>query len=454
MTLLLVKEKLDLSRGCQQWKVKVHKSCTISVGVCISSRSCGWWYCTTGCTLDNTKEDYTYGPQLESYSSMDFITVKLDVEARALSFAKNDAPLAVAFNDLPTGTFSPSVKISGSNVTRKDVQFIHDDGNSMDLITVPLEAEAEAHPPAPGPVAPKKVVADPGADVKAKEVPKSNGTARPKLEPDLPVRTPHSHDPETPKTDRPAGEDGARPKPAWVNTAGRLLNGSKPQTSWYKGHGPLFKTKKGSCSRCECLPCSDCVHSFQNIRDTLFTMLAKYHSDLDPSILLNYSLMFTGLKKNGDVKVDVHHRCCPKHKQRFISSLTINTCCRKHKVETCERIVQTLKDNAKTNKANDALHEAGNDLLNDLDDLETDDLDDHEEDEEDEEPHDFLDDGVSSSHTSDGLPTHKANGVAAAAEDGDPASRQTSTVSAGRQAPKSRTKPKTGAKGKKKRARR
>lgn len=31
---------------------------------------------------------------------------------------------------------------------------------------------------------------------------------------------------------------------------------------------------------------------------------------------------------------------------------------------------QTLKDNAKTNKANDALHEAGNDLLNDLDDLE------------------------------------------------------------------------------------
>lgn len=32
-------------------------------------------------------------------------------------------------------------------------------------------------------------------------------------------------------------------------------------------------------------------------------MLAKYHSDLDPSILLNYSLMFTGLKKNGDVKV-------------------------------------------------------------------------------------------------------------------------------------------------------
>jgi len=139
---------------------------------------------------------------------------------------------------------------------------------------------------------------------------------------------------------------------------------------------------------------------------------------------------------------------------RAISSLTINTCCRKHKVETCERIVQTLKDSAKTNKANDALHEAGNDLLNDLDDLETDDLDDHEEDEEDEEPHDFLDDGVSSSHTSDGLPTHKANGVAAAAEDGDPASRQTSTVSAGRQAPKSRTKPKTGAKGKKKRARR
>lgn len=44
---------------------------------------------------------------------MDFITVKLDVEARALSFAKNDAPLAVAFSDLPTGTFSPSVKISG-----------------------------------------------------------------------------------------------------------------------------------------------------------------------------------------------------------------------------------------------------------------------------------------------------------------------------------------------------
>lgn len=44
--------------------------------------------------------------------------------------------------------------------------------------------------------------------MKAKEVPKSNGTARPKLEPDLPVRTPHSHDPETPKTDRPAGEDG------------------------------------------------------------------------------------------------------------------------------------------------------------------------------------------------------------------------------------------------------
>jgi len=30
-----------------------------------------------------------------------------------------------------------------------------------------------------------------------------------------------------------------------------------------------------------------------------------------------------------------------------------------------------------------------------------------------------LADGVSSSHTSDGLPTHKANGVAAAAEDGD-----------------------------------
>lgn len=39
-------------------------------------------------------------------------------------------------------------------------------------------------------------------------------------------------------------------------------------------------------------------------------------------------------------QVDVHHRCCSKHKQRFISSLTINTCCRKHKVETCERIVQ------------------------------------------------------------------------------------------------------------------
>ena len=41
-------------------------------------------------------------------------------------------------------------------------------------------------------------------------------------------------------------------------------------------------------------------------------------------------------------QVDVHHRCCSKHKQRFISSFTINTCCRKHKVETCERVVQVL----------------------------------------------------------------------------------------------------------------
>ena len=32
-------------------------------------------------------------------------------------------------------------------------------------------------------------------------------------------------------------------------------------------------------------------------------MLTKYHSDVDSQTLLNYSLMFTGLKKNGDVKV-------------------------------------------------------------------------------------------------------------------------------------------------------
>lgn len=48
-----------------------------------------------------------------------------------------------------------------------------------------------------------------------------------------------------PRLPSPVPAGAARPKPAWVNTAGRLLNGSKPQTSWYKGHGPLFKTKKG-----------------------------------------------------------------------------------------------------------------------------------------------------------------------------------------------------------------
>lgn len=37
----------------------------------------------------------------------------------------------------------------------------------------------------------------------------------------------------------------ARPKPAWVDAAGRLLHGTKTSSSWCKGHGPMFKTKKG-----------------------------------------------------------------------------------------------------------------------------------------------------------------------------------------------------------------
>lgn len=70
-----------------------------------------------------------------------------------------------------------------------------------------------------------------------------------------------------------------------------------------------FHCVAGSCSRCECLPCPECVHAFQNIRDTLLSMLTKYHCDVDTSTLMNYSLMFTGLKKNGDVKVWVWFMC-------------------------------------------------------------------------------------------------------------------------------------------------
>eukprot|EP00667_Euglena_gracilis_P011181 EG_transcript_11407 len=371
---------------------------------------------------------------------MDFISVKLDIDARKIYFGRNDDSPELAFNGVPSGPFCPTAKISGFNVTQKDVQFIHEDGGSKDITSLMLDAKMDEVPDAvevPSPCATgsaKKSVdvqtsTKPEAKTKAEapaavkgEKAKAEGEKR--HEHDCKA---HRHDAEHHKHDKAtSADDGSRPKPAWVDAAGRLLHGTKTSSSWCKGHGPMFKTKKGSCSRCECLPCPECVHAFQNIRDTLLSMLTKYHCDVDTSTLMNYSLMFTGLKKNGDVKVDVHHRCCAKHKQRFISSLTINTCCRKHKVETCERIVQTLKDNTRSNRPNETRHEsglAGDDFGHDMDELETDDMDEEEEDEEEEEEHGDLEGEESSAHSSDS--SHKAN-----PEDGESNSRRSGNPSA------------------------
>eukprot|EP00668_Euglena_longa_P031799 GGOE01041056.1.p1 GENE.GGOE01041056.1~~GGOE01041056.1.p1 ORF type:complete len:466 (-),score=92.94 GGOE01041056.1:338-1735(-) len=441
MSILLVREKFEFANGIHTWKVKVHKSCSmIAIGVCTLGKATGWWYCSTGCTVDNTGSEAVLGPKFEDFTSMDFISVKLDIDAQKIYFGRNDEMLELAFSGVPSGPFCPTAKISGFNVTQKDVQFIHEDGGSKDITSLMLDGKmdeagsteapfacttAKVKKQAGGPE--PQILTQPEAKSKpeasAKEMEKVKAESGKKHEHDCKA---HKHEVDHHKHDKAtSADDGSRPKPAWVDAAGRLLHNTKTSASWCKGHGPMFKTKKGSCSRCECLPCPECVHAFQNIRDTLLSMLTKYHCEVDTGTLMNYSLMFTGLKKNGDVKVDVHHRCCAKHKQRFISSLTINTCCRKHKVETCERIVQTLKENARSNRPNETRHEsglAGDDFGHDIDELETDDME--EEEEEEDEEHGDLEGEESSAHSSDS--SHKAE---ATPDDDEPSSLRSSNTS-------------------------
>mmetsp|Transcript_120524 Transcript_120524/g.209821 ORF Transcript_120524/g.209821 Transcript_120524/m.209821 type:complete len:466 (-) Transcript_120524:274-1671(-) len=462
MSMLLIRERVEYTSGVHSWKVKIHKLCSMtSVGICPVGNPTGWWYCSAGYTIDNTGSESVYGPKVDKIQVNDIIHVKLDVDNHTLCFGKNDGQMVTVFTNLPNSAFSPTAKISGFNIKRKDVQFIHEDGvangsseNEDDNVEVIQDIQEESQDStgsgknesvdpqwAPTPEAPSE---------------KSGKSKRDKHS----RKHDHDHD---------LKDDGGRSKPAWVNVAGRLLNGSRGgSSSLCKGHGPSFKTKKGSCSRCECLPCPECVHAFQNIRDTLLSMLSKYHSDVDNSTLMNYSLMFTGLKKNGDVKVDVNQRCCSKHKQRFISSFTINTCCRKHKVETCERIVQTLKENARTRSTGEARHSPstrGDDFSHDVDEVETDEMDDEDDEEEetDEDDHhhhhhhhdhdheDLEDDNSTrSKHTSDG--SHKGDDTGEE-DDGPgqgPRTSKPSGAGGSRNSQKSKAKNKKGGKGRKK----
>jgi hypothetical protein len=128
----------------------------------------------------------------------------------------------------------------------------------------------------------------------------------------------------------------------------RTSTNNDEETAVMNNTDAFFRTKRGSCTRCESLPCAECCHSFQNIKDTLLSMLHKQHIQIDRYCMNSYSLQFNTLKKNGDIKVELYRRCCAKHRARSISSFTINTCCRQHKQETLERIVQALKDNYKS----------------------------------------------------------------------------------------------------------
>jgi hypothetical protein len=399
---LQIQDGRDVSQGCHQWKVRFLKPCSMAVGIA-PGRPSGWWYDESGRTYNNTdnQRDHISGPHLKRYAMTDVIVVRLDMDARTLAFAKNDGPLTVAFHDIPTAIpILPSAKISGMDLTRHHVLFTHETED---------DPEGGAPPEQP-PASVPEGCSTPAASGNAG---KANRAATGKAK-----RAPPCHDPTDQRAAKsPAGpppDPRSEPKPAWVQTAGRLLQETGRPSLWRQGHAPLFLTKRGSCIRCECLPCANCDETFQSIRDIILPML-------DPSEVPGYSIQFMELKKNGDVKVDLHRRR-PRQRPQCVATVTVNTCCHKHTAETCRRLVKTLKEHAWANRPDDERQPdaGGQPDDGDVPALPTPVADDPDDGgEADAVPNGgFGDDGGSSVHTSDA--SHTAHGGSGVLEDFGP----------------------------------
>jgi hypothetical protein len=115
--------------GRHMWKVKLDR-CTggnTFLGVCnatmklnnyIGHDANGWGYYGCGNTY-RLGSSSSYG---QSYRTGDTITVRLDMDKKTLSFDKNDAPLGVAFTDLPDLVY-PAFSLYSKNDHMQIIEF-------------------------------------------------------------------------------------------------------------------------------------------------------------------------------------------------------------------------------------------------------------------------------------------------------------------------------------------
>ncbi len=102
--------------GCYQWKIKIVKDTRGNEGVCVGisvkdvkdynhlTTTDMWLYRSYNGSLYHNGEVSGSGNLLPEFSVDDVITVQLDMDEGHLSFAKNDEPFIMAFDDIPVNS--------------------------------------------------------------------------------------------------------------------------------------------------------------------------------------------------------------------------------------------------------------------------------------------------------------------------------------------------------------